>query len=97
MGLEWKPKTFDSEIDRHDFWKRIKHNKKFKYVTETRSNGKKVEVSYCQCCCCIDDGCKTHGWKRFEYTPAQMEERQKAYVRKVVNQVCHHAKLMFRG
>jgi len=26
-----------------------------------------------------------------------MEERQRAYVRKVVNQVCHHAKLMFRG
>ena len=52
---------------------------------------------HCQCCCCIEDGCKTHGWKRFEYTPEQMEERQRAFVRKVVNQVCHHAGLMFRG
>ena len=25
MGLEWKPKKFDSETDRHNFWKRIKH------------------------------------------------------------------------
>ena len=80
MGLEWKPKNFDSEVDRHTFWKRIKHTWKD-----------------CKCCCCIDDGCKTHGWKRFEYTPSQMEERQRAYVRKVVNQVCHQARMMFRG
>jgi len=80
MSLEWKPKKFDSETDRHTFWKRIKHTWKD-----------------CKCCCCIEDGCKTYGWKRFEYTPQQMEERQRAYVRKVVNKVCHEAKLMFRG
>jgi len=80
MALEWKPKKFDSETDRHNFWKRIKHTWKD-----------------CKCCCCIEDGCKTHGWKRFEYTPEQMEERQRAFVRRVVNQVCHHAGLMFRG
>ena len=96
MSLQWKPKTFDSEIDRHDFWKRIKCGTKFIEVIEKRSYGEAI-VQHCQCCCCIDDGCKTHGWKRFEYTPAQMEERQKAYVRKVVNQVCHHARMMFRG
>ena len=96
MGLEWKPKNFNSEIERHDFWKRIKHNTKFVEVTKKQNYGEAI-VRYCQCCCCIDDGCKTHGWKRFEYTPAQMEERQKAYVCKVVNQVCHHARMMFRG
>ena len=80
MKLEWKPKNFDSELDRHTFWKRIKHT-----------------WTGCKCCCCIEDGCKTHGWKRFEYTPRQMEERQRAYVRKVVNQVCHHASMIFRG